>query len=214
LLLAWLSSQISPSWSNRYFAVLLGPVLLLGAAGMARAGRLGMVVLVILVIFWFNPRTGAIEHKSNAHTVSVLLRNQLRTGDLVVVAHPEQGPVMHFYMPDRNRLHWVNIVGPIKDPTMFDWRDVLHRLHEAKARSTENRYVRSLKPGQRMLMVYPVVRTASWGAPWTKLVRRRAWQWQRVLRHDHRLIRLNSIPRLSQDKPYPRGVRTVLYERR
>jgi hypothetical protein len=65
-----------------------------------------------------------------------------------------------------------------------------------------------------MLMVFPVVRTASWGAPWTHLVKRRAWQWQHVLRRDHRLLRLNSIPRLEENKPHPRGVRTVLYERR
>jgi MFS family permease len=214
LALAWATSQISPSWSPRYFAVLLGPVLLLGAAGMARAGRLGLVVLAILVVFWFNPRTGALNSKSNAHKVAVMLRNQMRPGDLVVVAHPEQGPLMHYYLGGADRLRWVNIAGPVADPAMFDWRDVLHRLHEAKARPTEDAYVRSLRPGQRMLMVFPVVRTASWGAPWTHLVKRRAWQWQHVLRRDHRLLRLNSIPRLEENKPHPRGVRTVLYERR
>ena len=180
----------------------------------ARAGRLGLVVLAILVVFWFNPRTGALNSKSNAHKVAVMLRNQLRPGDLVVVAHPEQGPLMHYYLGGADRLRWVNIAGPVADPSMFDWRDVLHRLHEAKARPTEDAYVRSLRPGQRMLMVFPVVRTASWGAPWTHLVKRRAWQWQHVLRRDHRLLRLNSIPRLEQNKPHPRGVRTVLYERR
>ena len=38
-------------------------VLLLGAAGLARGGRLGLVVIAILVAFWFNPRTGGARHQ-------------------------------------------------------------------------------------------------------------------------------------------------------
>jgi len=52
LAVAWLASQVSPAWSNRYFSVFVGPVLLLGAAGLARGGRLGLVVIAILVAFW------------------------------------------------------------------------------------------------------------------------------------------------------------------
>ena len=35
--LAWISSQISPAWTARYFAVILGPLLLLAARGLVRA---------------------------------------------------------------------------------------------------------------------------------------------------------------------------------
>ena len=37
VVLAWLSSQFSPAWTTRYFAVVLGPVLLVGSRGLARA---------------------------------------------------------------------------------------------------------------------------------------------------------------------------------
>src|SRR5207247_1424760 len=39
ILLAWLSSQITPAWTTRYFALVLGPVVLLAGAAVARGGR-------------------------------------------------------------------------------------------------------------------------------------------------------------------------------
>ena len=43
--LAWLLSQASPAWANRYLAVALPPFLLLAAGGLANAKRLGVVGL-------------------------------------------------------------------------------------------------------------------------------------------------------------------------
>jgi mannosyltransferase len=213
LAIAWLASQASPAWSNRYFAVFVGPVLLLGAAGLARAGRLGLVVLAILFVFWFNPRTGALSTKSDAHTAAVLVRDRLERGDLVVAAHPEQGPVMHYYLPQDIGLRWANIMGPVKDPAVFDWRNALDRLKAAKPTPTADAFVRTLKPGQKLLLIQPIIRTAKWGAPWTSEVRKRAAQWERVLDNDKRMSRTLDAPVL-EGKPFPKGVRAVLYERR
>jgi mannosyltransferase len=213
LALAFLSSQFSPAWSNRYFAVFAGPLLLLGAAGLARGGRLGLVVIAILFVFWFNPRTGALNNKSNAHTTAVLVRDRLERGDLVVAAHPEQGPVMHYYLPQDIGLRWANIMGPVKDPEVFDWRDAVDRLKAAKPTPTADKLIRTLKPGQKLLLIEPIIRTAKWGAPWTSEVRKRAAQWERVLDDDNRLSRTLAVPVL-EGKPLPKGVRAVLYERR
>ncbi len=46
------SSQFSPSWTTRYFAVVVGPLLVLAARGVVRAGRFGVAALVIVVFFW------------------------------------------------------------------------------------------------------------------------------------------------------------------
>ena len=133
LALAWLASQASPAWSNRYFAVFVGPVLLLGAAGLARGGRSGSSSSRSSSRFWFDPRTGALETKSNAHTVAVLTRDRLEPGDLVVAIHPEQGPVMHYYLPQDIGLRWADALGPVNDPRVFDWRDALDRLQGGQA---------------------------------------------------------------------------------
>jgi mannosyltransferase len=210
LLLAWLSAQFSPGWALRYLAVLLGPLLLLGATGLARAGAQGAFVLLLLVIFWADPRISALNSKSNAHDAAVAVADRLEPGDLVVATHPEQLPVMHVYLPDR--LRWATAMGPVADPRIMDWRDVVARLERARPTPTSDAMVRSLRSGQHLLLVQPIIRTAKWGAPWTSLVRRRAAQWERVLDEDPRLSRTLASPKLRGQR-LPRGVRTVLYER-
>jgi hypothetical protein len=211
LLVAWTTSQVSPAWATRYLAILIGPLLLLGAGGLARAGALGAVALAALAIFWAGPRVGALESKSNAHTAAVLVRDRLEPGDLVVAIHPEQGPVMRLYLPPG--LRWANAMGFVRDPRILDWRDVTDRLKAAKPAATSDMMVRALRPGQRLVLVQPIVRSGSWRAPWTSLVRRRAAQWERRLDEDPRVSRVLAVPRL-RGRPLPRGVRIVLYERR
>jgi hypothetical protein len=209
LALAWVTSQISPAWANRYLSVLAGPLLLLGAGGLSRAGNLGIVAMVVIAVLWAHPRTRALESKSNAHTASVLVRDRLEPGDLVVAVHPEQGPLMHLYLPPGMR--WANAMGPVADPRVMDWRDALQRLKDAKPKATANGLIESLKPNQRLLLVEPIIRGAQWGAPWTKLVRTRSGQWQRLLDRDKRLGRVLAAPHLKGRRP--KGVRLVLYQR-
>ena len=84
--------------------------------------------------------------------------------------------------------------GFVPDPTVMDWRDALDRLRAAKPKATEDAMVRAVRPGQRLVFVRPVLRTAGWRAPWTKLVRRRAIQWQTRLDRDPRLLRIFAAP--------------------
>jgi mannosyltransferase len=210
ILAAWLASQPSPAWAMRYFAAFLGPLLLLGGVGLARAGWMGVLGIVLVTIFWLDPRTGALDHKSNAHHAVVEVKDRLYPGDLVVAAHPEYGPTLHIYLPPG--LRWANTLGPVRDPTVMDWRDALARLKAAHPTATSDPMVRSLRQGQRLLLVMPILRSASWKAPWTKLVRRRALQWERRLDRDTRLVRTLAVPRL-RGHALPRGVRMVLYER-
>ncbi|MEJ7714611.1 MAG: hypothetical protein WKF40_02435 [Thermoleophilaceae bacterium] len=65
LAIAWLFSQISPAWTTRYLGVALGPIFLLAAFGLSRAGYLGMVALVIILGIWAIPKTAGLENKSN-----------------------------------------------------------------------------------------------------------------------------------------------------
>jgi hypothetical protein len=133
----------------------------------------------------------------------------MQRGDLVVAIHPEQGPLMHLYLP--KGLRWANAMGPVADPRVMDWRDALPRLKAAKPTPTEDALVRSLRPNQRLLLVEPIIRSANWSAPWTSWVRRRSAQWQRVVDKDERLARVLAAPHLRGRRP--KGVRLVLYQR-
>lgn len=210
LVVAWTASQISPAFTGRYFAVFVGPVLLLAGVGLAHAGRLGLVTLAIIVALWFDPRTAQIEGKSNVRVVAAKIAGDVYPGDLVVSIHPEQVPVLHYYLPPG--LRYADSLGMVGDPLVFDWRDALERLKAAKPSRVLASYVSSLRPGQTLVLVNPIIRTASWGAPWTALVRKRSAQWQRQADRNPSLVRIGVQPRFGH-RALPRGVRATLYRK-
>ena len=212
-LLAWLASQASPAWAARYFAVFIGPALLLAGAGLVRGGKIGFVALAIVLILWFDPRDRQIKGKSDVYRVTRTLSDNglVAKGDLVVSVHPEQLPVLRYYLGDGFR--WADALGPVADNRIFDWRDATDRLEAAGPKRTLDKLAPSVKRGQSLILVLPILRTGEWGAPWTSLIRRRAPQWERALDHDRRFERIAPVPRFDY-RPLPRGVRAVVYLRR
>lgn len=210
LAVAWTASQLSPAFTGRYFAVFVGPVLLLAGVGLAHAGRLGVITLVIICALWFDPRTHEIETKGDVRLVAAKIKADVYPGDLVVSVHPEQTPVLHYYLPDG--LRYADAISLVSDPLVFDWRDALERLRQARPSRVLASYVSSLRPGQTLVLVNPIIRTASWGAPWTQLVRKRSFQWQRQADRNPSLVRIGAQPRFG-NKPLPRGVRATLYRK-
>ena len=100
LAIAWLVSQVSPAWTTRYLGVLLGPMLLIAALGLARAGALGLAALAIIFVIWAIPRSYGLENKSNAADLrkAVVNENLLRENDLVISMQPEQGPLLAYHL--------------------------------------------------------------------------------------------------------------------
>ncbi|HEV2770547.1 MAG TPA: glycosyltransferase family 39 protein, partial [Solirubrobacteraceae bacterium] len=209
---AWLSSQVSPGWAVRYMAVVVGPAMLIVAVGLAHARRLGLVALVLLAVGWFDPRVGAIEGKSNARQVTTSVEYRpVGPGDLVVSTQPERVSTLSYYLGDEYR--YATSLGPVADPRVFDWRGAVARLKEARPTPTADPLVESLAPGRALILVQPIVRTQSWDAPWTSVVRRRVAQWEEILDEDPRLRRSEALPEFGFD-PLPRGVRAVIYRKR
>ena len=105
LAVAWLVSQVSPAWTTRYLGVLLGPMLLVAALGLARAGVLGLAALAIIIVIWAIPRSYGLENKSNAADLrkAVVGENLLREDDLVISMQPEQGPTARLSPGDARR---------------------------------------------------------------------------------------------------------------
>ena len=122
-------------------------------------------------------------------------------GDLVVSVHPEQVPVLHYYLPAG--LRYADPISMVGDPLVFDWRDALARLQGRPSRDRVlDSYVSSLRPGQTLVLVNPIIRTGSWGAPWTRLVRKRSSQWQRQADRNPSLVRIGVQPRFG-NRPLP-----------
>lgn len=211
--LAWLSSQASPAWSSRYFSVFIGPALLLAGVGLTRFGKVGLVALAIILVLWFDPRERTIRSKSDAYRVATTLKENglIDRGDLVVAVHPEYGPVMRYYLG--GGLQWADALGKVSDNRVFDWRDALDRFRAAGPRRTLATLEPMVKPGQHLVLILPIIRTASWGAPWTSEIRRRAPQWEQAVDADPSFVRVGPVPRFGR-RALPRGVRAVVYLRK
>jgi hypothetical protein len=190
ILLAWLASQISPAWTGRYFAVVLGALVLLAARGLVTAGRLGLIALIAVIFIW----TGYSAHpdKENARQIAAALAPRLYPGELVLTTHPEQVPVLRYYFGADKR--YANTFGAVRDPRVFDWADAVSRLRETPSRETLDALLRTVKPGQEFVVVTPVFRDyRAWDATWTRLVWDKARLWTWLLETDSRLEQVDHV---------------------
>lgn len=195
---AWLLSQISPAWTVRYFAAVLGPLLLLAAVGLSRAGRLGLVALALVAAFWINPKSYTSSYKSDVRDIGANLQGYMKPGDLVLVGQPEQVPVVNYYMPPG--LRYGNTIGPVADPRYMDWADALEHIRAAAPAPTLAKLLAGLRPGQHVVLVRPITEGVyNWTAPWTQLVRRRSAQWSHLLSVDPTLKRTAVAPQFYRN---------------
>jgi hypothetical protein len=216
LAIAWLFSQVSPAWTTRYLGVVLGPILLIGALGLSRAGKLGLVALFIILAVWSIPKTFGLTHKSNAADLRRAAVPELRRNDLVVSMQPEQTPLIHYHLENLGNappLRYATPLGAQENPRVMDWTDSQERLESATPAKNLTPLLDRVAPAGRVLLVHPVTTAVNdWDAPWTELVRRRSAQWGNALATDGRFKRVAAIP------PFYRratriGVRGVLYEK-
>lgn len=209
LAIAWLFSQVSPAWTTRYLGVALGPIFLLAAAGLSRAGNLGLVALVIVLGIWAIPKTTNLENKSNAADLANAVADTMRPGDLVVTLQPEQHPLIHYHL--RNDMTEATQLGEVRRKGVMDWRDVQDKLEDATPAENLVPLLDKLPRSQRVLLVHPVTSSIDdWDAPWTQLVRRRSAQWGQALELDRRFTRDRAVPAFYR-RARRIGVRGVLY---
>ena len=214
LAVAWLFSQVSPAWTTRYLGVALAPILLLGGLGLARAGNLGLVALVIVLGVWAVPKTYGLKNKSNASDMgqTVAKDKLLRPGDLVISMQPEQAPLVDYHLAVGG-LDYATPMGPVENPRIMDWRESQNRLEDGTTATTLEPLLAKLPRSGRVLLVHPVTSSVDdWDAPWTQLVRRRSAQWGAAVARDRRFKRVAVVPPFYR-KATRIGIRGVLYEK-
>ena len=218
LVIAWLVSQVSPAWTTRYLGVLLGPMLLIAALGLARAGYLGLAALAIIFVVWAIPKSYGLENKSNAADLrnAVVEENLMNEGDLVISMQPEQGPLLAYHLEELGNspdLEFASPLGAVDNDRVMDWTDGGERMEDATVEQNLEPLVANLPVGGRVLIVHPVTtRADDWDAPWTQLVRRRSAQWGAWLTENDDLERVAVVPP-NYRRATRIGVRGVLYEK-
>jgi mannosyltransferase len=207
VLLAWLASQASPAWANRYLAIGLAPVLLAAGGGLAYAGRLGIAGALIVTLMGLTH--GAPSEKSNVQTIAENLSPSLRAGDLVVSTQPEQVSVLHYYLP--SGLRYATLTGMVPDVGVTDWRDGVARLNAATPARDLVPLLDRLPVGRRVVFVVPDFKeVARWKAPWTKAVRLRSLEWQQLMSNDLRFRAVTVEPPEELGKK-PIAVQATVY---
>jgi len=197
VVLAWAASQVSPAWAHRYLAIGVAPLLLVGAAGMANAGGLGLAALALIALLWIPD--GPPPTKSNVRDVAAVIAPSVRAGDLVVSTQPEQIPVLAYYL--REGVRYGTLTGPVSDLGVTDWRDGVARLRASVAASELDSMLDSLPVGRRLVLVRPIVDDYErWSAQWTELVRRRSEEWAQYVSNDLRF----RVSLVYPQPPYPR----------
>lgn len=218
--LSWVTSQFEPNWATRYFATIVGAVLLVAALGLARAGLQGVAALVLIMLFWTHPLgriTGAREdlplaQKSNVKGVVLAVEPDLRPGDLVINTHGEQTPVVRHYLGDEYR--YATATGPVPDPQVFDWRDVVERMERATPEEHLVPLVDRQPVGSRVLLLAPTGELEGDRDPeWFILFHQRTDEWVRVLSEDQRLRLVRQVGEAVNPDVPGTSVYALLFEK-
>jgi mannosyltransferase len=213
VVVAWISSQFSPAWTTRYFAVVLGPMLLLAARAVVRGRRVGLVALIALVFLWLG--YSVRDDKENARQVVAGIAPSMRPGELVVSTHPEQVPVLRYYLGGGFR--FATTIGPVPDERIFDWRDAVERLRASSMRERVDETVAAVPPGDEFVVISPVFRDyRAWNAKWTRLVWRKSTSYTRLLQRDPRLrlVRHVATNEVAVEHNYFKPMQAFIYRRR
>lgn len=206
MIIAWLYAKATPAWAYRYLAIVVGPLLLAVGLGLARASRMGIVALALVCCFWvLDPSPTKVYSKSNVAAAAQMVRARTGADALVLSTQPEQVPVIAYYLSRVE--HFATPLGPVADPRVMDWRNALSRFRHSSIDRVLVPLLRSLTPGERVVLVMPTQLTKT--PEWMKLIRRDTILWGRYLDRDPslRLIASTSPHQFSTGVP----VRMRLY---
>jgi hypothetical protein len=183
-LFAWAYSKVSPAWTPRYFAVIIGPLVLLFALGLARAARFGLVALALACCFWvLDPVTHHKEVKSNVALVAAQMKPYLHSDVLALSTQPEQVPTIAYYLPKIT--HYATPLGPTPDPRVVDWRDALAKVERPTVHRVLMGVMAHVTPGEQVLLFLPLHFPKT--PTYMKMINRASAGWSQYLNSDPRL---------------------------
>lgn len=203
--LGWAVAHVEPSWATRYLAVVVGPLVLLAAWGLARAGTTGVIALVLAVALWVQPLTrleGNVRFepaaKSDAKALAASIDRRLDDGDLVIVAQPEAVPLFAHYMDDDVR--FATLWGAVEDAMIMDWRDAEARLEATNVEEHLRPLLADLQPGTRIALIGPGGRIVPTDTDWIRAFHRQHGVWRRTLAAGPETALVDRIRSAQQDR--------------
>lgn len=206
-IIGFLGAQVEPSWTVRYLAVIVAP-LLLGSAGALASSLRGRRILTATcaglaawsLIGSILPNPNAPYAKSNVAAIAKAAYPQLAAGDVVVVTQTEQLAVLYHYLPAG--LVYVTPTGVVTDPSLVDWRNIVHRLQAADPCTSVDPFIEGLPVGAHVLEVNPVHKLGARGSSWSKAVTGQVHAVDHLLATDPSLVAIGSYAEATSPRPY------------
>lgn len=139
-------------WNYRYLAVVIGPLFVLVALGLARSGRVGLAALGVTAVLTAPLAVrGPSYQKSNLEALSAEVSPSLRRGDLVVAPDFQLVPLAAHYLPPGLRYATASRLVPDEDS--IDWRQSTEGLINDDPTVTLAPLMDGLPPGARVLLL-------------------------------------------------------------
>jgi len=196
----WLLSRDESVWVPRYLAVVLAPLVLALAVGLAEGGTLAVSALAVVAIL-FGPIDvkGPLFEKSNAKDIAVQVGPRLEPEDLVVTDFG-RAPVLAHYLPPG--LRWAETTGPLRDERLSDQREGIRQLEEGRPDVRVAPLLDELRPGGRVLVVCSAVPPEPDATPFIKLILARCAETLALVEADPRfsldeVVRATTVDMLS-----------------
>jgi hypothetical protein len=172
---------------------------------LSRVGRLGLVALIVVAALGFKPwqyfRVEAGSNSlSNLKAASRVVGPRLQRGDVVIGLEPGQVTTLYYYLPSGMR--YATVMGPVDDPGVIDWRDVVDRFERADTPQVVRDLVDSLPVGGHVVVAVPNFSKERNLTRYFELVNYRGAQVGRLISNDPHLARLMVVPRSGE---YPVG---------
>ncbi|MBW3574396.1 MAG: glycosyltransferase family 39 protein [Actinobacteria bacterium] len=176
----------SAVWGYRYLGVVVPPLLLVVALGLARGGNLAVTAVVLLALF--NAPLGVRVppyQKSNAQEVAQAAASELQPGDLVISPDFSQIPLLAYYLPPG--LRYAGAHGAVDDVQVTDWRNSLERVRESRPAEALPPLIDALPVGGSVLMMCPDLELTPDLVEFHQLVKQYCAEIEGLLRGDDRL---------------------------
>lgn len=203
----FLGAEIEPSWTVRYLAIIVAPSLVAAAGALSPIprGRGVLWAACSLLTLWalvgaLLPNPNGRYAKDNMAAVAQAAAPSLEPGDAVVVTQTEQVPVAYHYLP--GGLHYLNPTGPVGDPAVVDWRDIVHRLQQASPCQALSPTLDAMPVGADVLEIDPVRQLGASGSPWSRAVNQQVAAVDQFLADDPALTQVGLFTPGLHPKPY------------